>query len=463
MKQVTYTLTRWSIIPALLLWTLVSCKKYVEIDPPIDQLTADKVFTDAGTVEAAVTGLYSYTFTSAFPFYYGTEFYGGMAADELYYRYTNYDNFKNNAYGPKTSTIASFWSAPYKIIYEANAIIENLPTTTVITEAKKKQYIGEAKFFRAYAHFLLTNFFGDVPLILTTKVSETELAVRSTKEKVLLQVIADLKDAATALIGSGNAKTRITPAAATALLARAYLYAKDWANAEITAGSLITSGSFHLETDLNKVFLRTSAESIFQASSDKSNPYYINSTILGSILVPDGTYKPYYLLTAPLLSAFEVGDKRKTDWTSYTTIAGENFYYPYKYKQVADPANAGDAEDYVLFRLGEQYLVRAEARAQQDKKDLAVDDVNEIRNRAGLGDKPYTISKTDLLLAIEQERRVELFLEGHRWFDVIRTGRADAVFGVIKSSTWKSTAVLFPIPFKELQSNPNLAPQNPGY
>ena len=111
--------------------------------------------------------------------------------------------------------------------------------------------------------------------------------------------------------------------------------------------------------------------------------------------------------------------------------------------------------------LGEQYLIRAEARAQQDNVSGAQEDLNIIRNRAGLL-KTTSSDKVSILLAIEQERSKELFAEwGHRWFDLKRTRRTNVILGAIKSS-WKSTDLVYPIPLVEITNNPFLT-QNPGY
>ena len=126
-------------------------------------------------------------------------------------------------------------------------------------------------------------------------------------------------------------------------------------------------------------------------------------------------------------------------------------------------ATAGN-EYNVLLRLAEQYLIRAEARAQRDKitgSGSAAEDLNVVRSRAGLLGTTAT-TKTAMLLAIENERAHELFSElGHRWFDLKRTGRADAVLGPQKA-TWTSTAVLFPIPASQILYN-NKLNQNLGY
>jgi hypothetical protein len=120
----------------------------------------------------------------------------------------------------------------------------------------------------------------------------------------------------------------------------------------------------------------------------------------------------------------------------------------------------------MVFRLAEQYLIRAEARAQQDNLIEAISDLDVLRNRAGISLIKNTtpgISKTNLLLAIEKERQVELFAEwGHRWLDLKRTNRADIVLAPTKSK-WSKDDTLYPIPTSEFNKNPRLGDQNPGY
>ena len=119
----------------------------------------------------------------------------------------------------------------------------------------------------------------------------------------------------------------------------------------------------------------------------------------------------------------------------------------------------------MVLRLAEQYLIRAEAKAYQDKLTDAIQDLDIIRNRAGLsliGDTNPSISKNDFLLAIEQERKVEMFSEwGHRWLDLKRTERAGQILGALKPD-WQDTDQLYPIPNSERLVNPRLT-QNPGY
>jgi starch-binding outer membrane protein, SusD/RagB family len=111
-------------------------------------------------------------------------------------------------------------------------------------------------------------------------------------------------------------------------------------------------------------------------------------------------------------------------------------------------------------RLAEQYLIRAEARAQRENQAGAIDDLNVIRNRAGLLPLAYGLSKADVLLAVEKERKLELFGEGygHRWIDLSRTNRINAVLSAEKPATWRATAALWPVPNIEIINNPALTP-----
>ena len=135
-------------------------------------------------------------------------------------------------------------------------------------------------------------------------------------------------------------------------------------------------------------------------------------------------------------------------------------HYAYKYK-----ANLNETESLeysILLRSAELYLIRAEARAHLGEINGAQQDVNSIRNRAGL---PNTEANTinDLLSAILQERRIEFFTEhGHRWFDLKRTGLATETLQDQKLN-WQPTDILFPVPESEIEVNPNLLPQNNGY
>lgn len=439
----------------------VSCESFIEIDPPASDLTVDVVFADPKTVEATVTGLYSSAFISGNFWHYAPHFYGGMIADEIYARTaTVFDDLRYNTYNPNIATYGLFWSNGYKIIYQANSIINGLEKNTVVSEALKQRYTAEAKFIRAYMYMLITGYYGDVPLILTTTMSETSVAPRTPKAEVMAQVIKDIQEAETVLATVAMPTTKVNKLAASALLARVYLYERNW-DLAIQKATEVLAGSAKLESDLNKVFLRTSTEAIWKISSQNSNPSLIDRTSYAQMIVPSETGLPTYPNYTSLYRSFENGDKRKEKWIGYRISGTDTLTFSNKYKQRATPADASLAEDAIILRLGEQYLIRAEANIQKGNLKEAVADINVLRKRAELPNLPETMTQAQMILQIEKERRAELFVEGHRWFDITRTGRADAVFGAEKP-TWKPHAALLPISRADMESNPKLI-QNPGY
>ena len=143
-----------------------------------------------------------------------------------------------------------------------------------------------------------------------------------------------------------------------------------------------------------------------------------------------------------------------------TSYNGSTYYYPYKYK--TNTPGSGMAEFDMVFRLAEQFLIRAEARAWQDNQSGAKADLDEIRRRAGLNETTAN-DKQSILNAILQERRVEFCFEyGHRWLDLKRTGTINTILSVEKPATWRATAALFPIPQNAISTNIKLK-QNDGY
>ncbi|OQP59927.1 hypothetical protein A3860_35650 [Niastella vici] len=430
-----------------------SCKKYVEADLPKDQLEGSRVFSSATNTLAAVNGLYTFALKNASFITYQGDLLAGFSADEFTFGSTQYDDFTNNTLQAGNADVLATWKLFYSVIYQANGIIEKVPGSPV-SDSLKALYTAEAKVFRAFCHLYLTSYFGDVPLIQTTDVTVTATAPRTAKATVLAAVAKDLS-AAEVILPYGTVRNgRLNKWMATALLARVYLYQGNWAAAEAKATTMINNNSgIALQTDLSKVFLRGSKEAIWQINSADNN--YVYGTSL------PGTSLNYQVMIRPgLYNGYETGDLRKTNWMGSATVQSTFFYYPYKYKNASAPASAAAIEDYVLMRLAEQYLIRAEARAQQQNLTGAIDDLNVIRNRAGITPLVVGLSQSDVLLAVEKERRLELFGEGysHRWIDLNRTNRANAVLGALKPGTWKSTAALWPIPQNEILLNPALTP-----
>jgi starch-binding outer membrane protein, SusD/RagB family len=443
-----------------------SCKKFVEIPPPETQVLGVDVFTNDQTAASAISGLYTQIMRSNNTAFNGTvTIYPGLSADEIQ-RTTNtetYTAFSNNAIPTDNSTASDFWNSPYRFIYIANAILEGVQASSKMTASMKSQISGEAKFIRAFCYFYLTNLFGDVPLVTATNYQVNSIEPRRSSDEIYDQIIADLLDAQSSLTVNYSTtqsyptdRTRPNKLAATALLARVYLFKKNWTNAEAQASTVINSNVYSLVTSLPSVFLATSNEAILQFQPVNT----INTYEGNQFVATSNSAKPNYMLTPSLLAAFEPGDLRKTNWTKTNNSGGQPFTYPYKYR--TRTGGAPFVEYNVVLRLAEQYLIRAEARAQLGNLTGAKQDLNFIRQRANLGNITAG-SQNALLLAIEQENRIEFFAEwGHRWFDLKRTDRADAILAPLKGSNWQSTDVLYPITRDQLLKNPFLT-QNSGY
>jgi len=440
----------WSL---LLLLSVSSCDSFLETDTPSGLVTQESIYNDANTLRSAINGLYARNLLSNKLFYYGIPFYLTVITDDAYHTSTSYDDLRTNNYSPTNTYTAYYWTDTYNAILLSNDLITNLPSVTVISEKEKEQAIGEAKYFRAYSYFVLTYLYGNVPWITSTDIINTSLQPRVAHEEIVSYIIDDLQAAETALNGSSNANTKVTKFAASALLARTYLYHKEWSKAEQKASEVIGTPDFALES-VERVFLRTSKESIFKTSSSGTWSSYIDRVYYGQLAVNTD----YLRLTDNLVNAFDPNDLRKKNWTS--TVSG--FLHPHKYHRTA-ASSPGEAEDFVSLRLAEQYLIRAEARAQQNKLADAIADLNAIRKRAGLESLPDNLTQVEILLWVEKERRIEFFAEeAHRWWDLVRTGRADAVLGSLPDKKWQAHKALLPIPQKQLDINPNLT-QNPGY
>ncbi|UII80286.1 RagB/SusD family nutrient uptake outer membrane protein [Flagellimonas sp. CMM7] len=459
------------VIIVINLFELLSCEDFVEVETPRNEIVSANVFNNDATAISAISGIYSNMINGNLLSFSSTAMdkFGGLSADEFFSNASSdlEQQFALNALLPTNGQLAStFWGDLYEQLVNANAIIEGLEESTQLTPSVKEQLEGEAKFIRAFYHFYLVNMFGPVPVVTSTNVEVNNTASRIPIEQVYEQILIDLLDAEELMENNfdtaNGERVRPNRGTAQALLARVYLYVENWAKAEEYATNLINNTALYgLESNLNNVFLANSVEAIWQLKPNTPENFITPQAARFILTTAPSNRGLTVALTNDLFNAFEPGDLRQINWIG-TVEDGGTFYFPFKYKNVTIAF-----EEYsVVFRLAEQYLIRAEARAQQNNLPRAIEDLDLIRQRAGLTlitDTNPGILQSDLLLAIEQERRVEMFTEwGHRWFDLKRTGRADAILGP-KKINWESTDVLYPISEAEILENPNLLPQNDGY
>jgi starch-binding outer membrane protein, SusD/RagB family len=480
-----YDLSVFLFVFGLAIIFFQSCKGLIEVDPPINNITSANVYSSDLTAADVLTGLYLKMSRENATFniegYLSTVFnVTGLSSDELSLFDPEYSSYNYNLYAKNELTAEqapNFWTNIYTDLFVANSAIEGISESSGLTATVKDQLLGEAKFMRAFYYFYLVNLYGDVPLASTTDYKINQQLGRTPKSAVYEQMIADLKEAQSLLyeeykgsdaISGVSERVRPNKATAAALLARVYLYQASeenntWAQAEAEASKVISNGLYDT-VPLENVFLHTSKEAIWQLQPVSAG---INGNSgEGKLFVlpqlQDMYSNPVYLGKS-IVNSFESDDKRKTAWVGTVVYNGTSYSFPNKYK-VAQGVDAPSTEYSTIFRLAEQYLIRAEARAHLGNFSGAQEDLNVIRKRAGL---PNTTAsdQTTLLAAIAQERKVELFTEGgHRWFDLKRTNTADAVLGPIKGATWQSTDQLYPIPSREIAKSPRLqGHQNPGY
>ncbi|MDX1910601.1 MAG: RagB/SusD family nutrient uptake outer membrane protein [Saprospiraceae bacterium] len=429
---------------------LLSACDVLDVQPQ-NAIPASEAFKDKAGIERGIVGAYNGLQSLS---YYGRSYgiFADLAADNLAHppnaTSANYRDVDNNAILPDNETVDGIWISIYDAINVANNVIAQVPNITEMTEAEQNKALGEVYFLRALHHFNLLNYFGPIPIKTRPTIGIGDVNVpRDPVEEVYRQIIADLEFSA-AHLPAGGPKIRASKWAAEALLARVHLYRKDYPNAAAAATRVIGSGQYELLDNYAALFASEgTGESIFEVDftaldRNRIAEYNFPLTLNGRREVaPDET----------LTAAYPSGDAR---WAATVANAGGQLY-GIKY----DDLSTG-ADNVLVLRLADMYLIRAEALAAQNG-DLVVirNDINQVRNRAGLPDIQGG-EHAALLAAIEQERRLEFALEGHRWFDLVRTGRALDVLPKVTHIN----QTLFPIPFSELLTNTHDGMyQNPGY
>jgi hypothetical protein len=456
-------LARTSLI-AVFAFVVVSCREILE-PPPVDLLVDDLVLRGPEDMEPIRMGLYNglRSFGST------TIFAGDFTPDYIQNNgtYTDFNELGTKNITPANTLASTLWGNIYYTIYIANFIQENVGEVSRVSQAEKDELLAEARFCRAYAYFIAVNTFGDVPKVTTTDVQTNRTIARSPKEEILRWVLEDYEAALEVLPLRWHADNQVlnkqfaTLNAVKAALARFYLYDGNWEKAEALASEVINSRAQSLDSSyVTVISTEFDSESILElayANSSTDDPG-TSTTGLNNILVGRREVIPSNSYIQEILAP-NAGTRRATVSFNSNSQQGRDNGWTVTKHGTPDQGN----NNITVFRLAEMYLIRAEARAQLGRisgTSGALADVNVLRQRAKA---PLAVfgNRETALSVIETERLYELSFEGHRWYDLKRTGRLNAVMNPF-SANWNDKYGLWPVPVTEMQRN-RLLTQNIGY
>ncbi len=444
------------LIPVIILLALSSCE-VLDVDPA-HSIPADQAITNAREVERGIIGCYDAMQSGS---YYGLNYIAAsdLAADDLKFSGTtiSYAEINNNSILADNGIVEGIWASIYNVLNRVNNVIERIPGVSDMSEAEKNASIAELRFLRALTHYDLMRLFGGIPIrTIPSSGDEVSLNIpRNSVDQVLVQINTDL-DFAIEHMGTTIVRGRASKAAAQALKARVALH-QYYITSQISFLETAKAHASDVISNYNLSILLSYAnlfsglpnnESIFELEFNEQDgnrmaQYFFHTNLSGRY-----EFSP----TDEFLNSFTPEDTRKN---ACVKMEGA-FPYVYKYIDILT-----GTDNVYIFRLAEMYLIRAEAEIKlMGNLDLIRSDINAIRNRAWLTD--ITLSDYDaLLMEVEIQRRKEFAFEGHRWFDLVRTGRAVAVIPTVT----EPCQTLFPIPLSEIQANTAINPgdQNPCY
>jgi len=486
MKKIKYL-----VLSVLLALGIFSCKKFLTVDPPYTQ-DAENYFKTPEDYDRALVGAYDLLQTSFMSLWIGeiasdNSIAGGESANDS----QGLHQIDAMTHGGVNNDLRSVFRWNYVGISRANYILENKDN---IDFPGKAHIIAEAKFLRAYYYFELVKFFGDVPLVIDKRlgIEDVRKIDRAPKADVYAQIEKDLTEAAAVLNPVAAQKGRATKGAALALLGKAYLYQSKWSEADQAFDEVINSGLYSLHPNYSELFdvaHENNAETVFdvQYTGLEGGSY-------GCLVCLEGNAAPgfqgirqyngpvygdgnsYNLPTQDLYDFFPAGDPRRgvtiLDIDAFIALqpnpssityaigaGGHTGYYNNKYIKRQGEIGLPDNDltspvNYRVIRYADVLLMSAEANYHLGNTAIAQTYVNQIRSRAAI--PGVSVNSLD---KIYNERRFELSGEGHRFFDLVRTGKAASTIPGFIAGKHE----VFPIPQVEIDLAGGRWPQNPGY
>jgi len=452
------------IVPILacgLIITATSCKKFLDLKP-LDSYTENTFYVDEKGLQGGLVSCYDALQTDSL---YGNNLLtlGEIRGDNVT------DNDPGSGAGVRNqievfsetsanAILSGAWQGHYKAIYRANIILDRAPAISM-ADATKNQIIGQAKFIRALSYFNLTRLWGNVPLVLTVqKTAEARENTRATSAQVYQQIISDLTDAAAKLPATwaDAQRGKATSYAASALLAKVYLYQKNYNMVISTLQPLATA--IYAGTTLSLVPQTTTFPSGLKTSKDVIFAVlYLNGGVKEAVN-QDNRYRNNNntnTITIPQ-SIFETTDNRRA------LVAPTNIgIRPGKFNSAVSNSTEISG-DFPVLRCADVLLMYAEALNEVAYGNVeAFKALNAVRTNANATNKTAAtlLSQVDFRNAVYLERRLELALEADRWFDIVRTTQMATVFPGIPS--FRS---IYPVPQTEIDNVNNKSGwQNQGY
>ncbi|UZR98422.1 RagB/SusD family nutrient uptake outer membrane protein [Chondrinema litorale] len=452
---------------------LASCEDELYQDPITDK-SASNFYNTETEIEEAVIGVYAKLQAGSL---YGLyiPIIGEIPSDNTFDEVPandggNYGQLDEFTTITTNSLITNIWKQSYQGIQRANTLINRIAEVPFEDETVKASRLGEMQFVRAILYFNLVRLYGDVPLVTeeTTNPNDYFGQERTAADQVYTQIISDLESAIQNLPTTQPETGRIRKTAAQALLGKVHLTLQNYSEAVSVLSEVKNSGQHTLLAEPAEIFeleSENNAEIIFDIQFASG----LNGNDEGSNMFqqtsPSGTIsgaKGHNLPTVSLYNLYEENDKR---FQAFMGVTSEGIPFSKKLKEPSgEPSDGGS--NVIVLRYADVLLMLAEAQNELGETGAALNNLNLVRERAGISEISSN-SQDEIREAIEMERRLELVSEGHRWFDLVRTGKAISVMNDWFSSQGINISIdqndlLMPIPQSQIDTDPAIT-QNPGY
>ena len=443
----------FSVLGVGLLFGLSACSDFLEQEPA-NYISDDAVITNESSAKSALNGVYHRLGASA---YYGGRYFDAgvnLASDNVTWTgsLNFYYDFDTHQYSAENQLLSYAWYGIYATVNQANQVIEKTQSLSSISDNERRRIIAEATVLRSLAFFDLARTWGNVPLVKSATQSPNQFdGVKQTQAKAVYQDVVNDITSVLGDLSTTNDRVHVSRSVAEALLARVSLYLEDWTKAEEYATKVIENSSYALGSINDLLNGKLAHESVFELAYSSSftndQSAYWRSPNDGGRHEWGPSKEVVQLLADPA-----IGGDRRAFFTDQSSAQVPDYYVGTLYHRPSADDNV------ILFRLAEAYLIRSEARAKKQNPDIqgAIADLNIIRERSHVASLNTDLSQETVILAIENENRVEFAIEPHRWFDLVRTGRAIAVLGISEYQQ------LFPIPYNDIEADKDLV-QNPNY